>query len=117
MKTLDAFTSAYIEAAFWTEIDDDGDYLDATYSLDDLAPETLAQMIYECERFKSLVPIPEGREGEAGHDFLLTRNAHGAGFWDGDWEDEEQSLMDATCKFTPMHLYIGDDGLIYQTDC
>ena len=21
----------------------------------------------------------------AGHDFWLTRNGHGAGFWDGDW--------------------------------
>lgn len=22
---------------------------------------------------------------QAGHDFWLTRNGHGAGFWDGDW--------------------------------
>jgi len=38
MKTLDDLTSAYIEAAFWTE-SDDGDYLE------------LAQIIYECERY------------------------------------------------------------------
>ena len=25
----------------------------------------------------------------AGHDFALTRNGHGAGFWDGDWPGEE----------------------------
>ena len=30
--------------------------------------------------------IPEGKVGAAGGDFHLTRNRHGAGFWDGDWE-------------------------------
>jgi hypothetical protein len=27
----------------------------------------------------------------AGHDFALTRNGHGAGFWDGDWPGEEDT--------------------------
>lgn len=25
----------------------------------------------------------------AGHDLWLTRNGHGAGFWDGDWRDHD----------------------------
>lgn len=28
----------------------------------------------------------------AGHDFCLTRNRHGAGFWDGDWKEPFASI-------------------------
>lgn len=37
--------------------------------------------------FDSLSDIKDNAE-QAGHDFHLTRNHHGAGFWDGDWADD-----------------------------
>ena len=29
----------------------------------------------------------------AGHDFALTRNRHGAGFWDGGWKEPSASVL------------------------
>jgi hypothetical protein len=52
----------------------------------------------------------------AGHDFWLTRNGHGAGFWDGDLsEDVGNALTEAAKKFGECHLYVGDDGQIYTS--
>jgi hypothetical protein len=31
-----------------------------------------------------------GFSAVAGHDFWLTRNRHGAGFWDGHWRDSAE---------------------------
>ena len=31
----------------------------------------------------------------AGHDFWLTRNGHGAGFWDGDWQEPAAAALTA----------------------
>jgi hypothetical protein len=50
----------------------------------------------------------------AGHDFWLTRNGHGAGFWDGDWpEDVGERLTAASKTFGECFLYVGDDGRIH----
>jgi hypothetical protein len=49
-----------------------------------------------------------------GHDFLLTRNGHGCGFWDGDWPEEAgERLTAAAEKCGEFNLYVGDDGLLY----
>jgi hypothetical protein len=50
----------------------------------------------------------------AGHDFWLTRNGHGAGFWDGDWPEPLATVLtDAAHAFGELSPYVGDDGLIY----
>lgn len=42
---------------------------------------------------------------QAGHDFWLTRNRHGAGFWDGDWPVHSAKILtDASHQFGPMSL-------------
>lgn len=52
-------------------------------------------------------------EARLGHDFWLTRNHHGAGFWDGRW-GELGDALDAACEeFGDCELYTGDDNLIY----
>lgn len=55
----------------------------------------------------------------APHDFWLTRNHHGAGFWDGDWDGENgteygETLTTISHEFKEIDLYIGDNGRIYQ---
>ena len=92
-----------------------GEPLDANYGLDDISPETLARIISDCEAFQEAHADDIGSELErAGHDFWLTRNGHGAGFWDGDWEDDVgQRLTEASDVFGSVDLYVGDDGLIY----
>jgi hypothetical protein len=48
------------------------------------------------------------------HDFILTRNHHGAGFWDGDWHEPWASKLTTLAhSFGELSCYIGDDGAIY----
>jgi hypothetical protein len=118
---MDAFTRCYIATALWSSVDntDDqgGEPLDANYSPDDLAPETLASMIEDCRAFQRDHNEDIALDLErAGHDFWLTRNHHGAGFWDGDWpHDVGRRLTAASHAYDSVDLYIGDDGLIYGT--
>jgi hypothetical protein len=50
----------------------------------------------------------------AGHDFWLTREGHGAGFWDGDYpEPQATRLTKASKAYGGFDLYIGDDGMIH----
>jgi len=124
MTNLDKFTQAYIEAALWSSVDDDGTPLDSNYGREDLAPETLAKMVEDCAKFQEdNAEIITGcaREGgeytedeRAGHDFWLTRNGHGAGFWDGDWPEHGEELTKASKRFGEVDLYVGDDGMIYS---
>ncbi len=117
------FFNCYVETALWAttdENDPDGRSLDRTYTADDLAPETLRTMRAECADFLAYIrdeygiDLPPCAMGNAGRDFWLTRNRHGAGYWDGDWESLGADLTAAAHTFGEVYLY-ADDGLIYQT--
>ncbi len=130
---MDTFTRSYIETALWSSMDnsDDqgGEPLDANYGTEDIAPDTLAVMVADCADFQaSFGEHFSGEESQAGHDFWLTRNGHGAGFWDGDWTEPfpqpEGALLvqyrtvgdflTAMSKpYGSFDLYVGDDGLIH----
>lgn len=108
-RTLDAFTYGYVEAAFYLDFD--------SATVEDLSAEALEEIRRDCaafqERYGSLFA---GRERSAGIDFWLTRNGHGAGFWDGGWEDEQGEALTRACRtFHKRSLYYGDDGAIYIT--
>lgn len=128
MKKVDEFTTAYIECALWSTNDNSneqgGDPLDKNYGPDDIASEALESMIADCKRFQEEnfedINDGAGRIGRgyssfkrAGHDFWLTRNGHGAGFWDGDWEEKAvERLTKASKAFGEANLYVGDNGAI-----
>jgi hypothetical protein len=47
-------------------------------------------------------------------DWVLTRNRHGAGFWDGGWTSPwGDRLTDLAHASGEINLYLGDNGLIY----
>jgi len=86
---LDAFTQGYIEAMFFTDSGpEEGQLGDAGFA--DITPEALQLCLADCDRFQEqhseLLAAACACEGygeeRAGHDFWLTRNGHGAGFWD-----------------------------------
>lgn len=126
---MNAFLRAYIQTALWSSTGGNDQPLDRDYSESDLAPETLAKMSADCTKFETdnaelitnaiatgLVKCgPDFNEWErAAHDFWLTRNGHGAGFWDGNWpEPFAQQLTDRAHAFGSFDLYVGDDGRIY----
>ncbi len=50
---------------------------------------------------------------QAGHDFWLTRNGHGAGFWDRGLGALGERLSKESKPYGSCDLYVGDDGQIY----
>jgi hypothetical protein len=111
---MEKMLTAYIAAALWSSQDEAGEPLDSNYTRDDLAPATLASMTEDVTAFLNDHADDIGdNESDAGHDFWLTRNRHGAGFWDGDWADAGQRLTDASHVYGSVDLYVGDDGLVY----
>ena len=120
---MNSFTRAYIHCALWSSSDDNDDSLFDRYGLDDIDSKTLSEMKQDCERFIEglddlISPLVEDNyvfdDDQAGHDFWLTRNGHGAGFWDGDWPEAIETILDDRAKsFRTFDLYIGDDGKIH----
>jgi hypothetical protein len=113
-RAFDRFFSSYKQCAMWAENDNETP-LDQTSHV--LAPETLTKMEADCKAFFNqnldLIENDGGRWGDAGHDFWLTRNGHGCGFWDGDWPASLGDLLTEKCKaFGACELYVAD-GKIY----
>lgn len=127
---IDAFTLAYIECALWSSTDESdeagGEPLDANYDIDDIAPEAMERMTADCAKFQAMhrillvkarYDLREYREWSnaelAGHDFWLTRNDHGAGYWDRGLGEVGDKLTDAAKAFGECWLYVGDDDKIH----
>jgi len=111
---LDIFATQYIVTALWSSTDDNGEPLDDNYNIYDISVKCLEQMKADCAKFQAdnrndIADDPS----QAGHDFWLTRNDHGAGFWDGDWPEAGERLTKASKAYGEVDLYVGDDGLIY----
>lgn len=113
----DSFVLAYCDCALWASTDDDDTPLDKHHGLDSFHHDTLAAMYADCRRFMEQAgDIDDERPdawGQAGHDFWLTRNGHGAGFWDGDWPVSGDRLTELSSTFGEFDLCIGEDGLIH----
>jgi hypothetical protein len=122
---VDAVLNGYIDCALWSSTDEStpegGEPMDANYGRDDIAAEALESMRDDVESFVSDPAIRSALrfwvetfgEAQIGHDFWLTRNGHGAGFWDrfssGEGEAHGRALTDASCPYGETHLYVGDD--------
>jgi len=110
---LDSFTRAYIKAALWSSVDDKGLPMDDSYDLDDISPETLGAMIEDCRVFQEANADDLQDPEQDGHDFWLTRNGHGVGFWDRGYGERGQRLTAACRPYGEVDLYIGDDGKVH----
>ncbi len=119
---VDDTTEKYLVTAMWSSTDEDGDPLDQNYSVDDLAPEALASARADVASFleanaelidqaKELKPGYD--DGQVAHDFWLTRNGHGAGFWDRGLGTVGDELTKNAKPYGDANLYVGDDNLVY----
>lgn len=112
------FFDAYVDCALWSSDPGNengemvGSFESQGYDVSDVDEATLAKWREDCEAFWDNNPACAIDPECAGHDFWLTRNRHGAGFWDGDWE-EGRSLTDAAHVYGSVDLYLGDDDKIY----
>lgn len=117
----------YLETAIWTghyfETDEDEREgtnalpLDHFYSIEDIAPATYVRAVRDCSDFLgSLNPVTLAQHWTAeqfGQDFSLTRNGHGAGFWDRGKGKVGDMLTDRCRPYRSLDLYAGDDGKLY----
>lgn len=119
---MDDFIRAYIECALWSSHDnaDDsgGEPLDKNYDASSLTRAARKAMERDCKAFyiahRELIEASAVKRSDdtsnashAGHDFWLTRNGHGAGFWDGDWpESAGEILTEASKAFGSQDLYV-----------
>lgn len=74
------FVHAYIEAMFFTEDENIG----SGFTSDDIDLDSMAAIETDCGDFleKAEGLLTSDNMEQAGHDFWLTRNGHGTGFWD-----------------------------------
>ena len=118
---LDEFTRSYIECALWASLDDNEQPLDSNYDINDFNKATLQQMIIDCKLFQEdnfdllrmAYKRPDYTSGSAGHDFFLTRNFHGAGFWDRGLMDVGEQLSEKSHDWGSFDLYVGDDKKVH----
>ena len=111
---MDTFTTAYIECALWSSTNDCDEPLDDRHGIEDIAESCLTAMVADCAKFQAdNMPMIISDLSKAGHNFWLTRNDHGAGFWDGDYPKYGDVLTAKSKEFKQVDLYVGDDGLIY----
>lgn len=116
------FINGYIDCALWASTlgDDCGTPMDQDHTIEDIADETTEAMREDCIDFLQANPQWLELYAEsfcytyAGHDFWLTRNGHGAGFWDRGLNSLGDKLSDAARQWGECDLYIGDDGRIYK---
>lgn len=139
--TRDAFRRGYVEAMLWANATGlDGKPLAfppgevsgsqrMAFYVSLVTPEALATMHADADAFLEANYATLRRllwEGclptwsEAGGDFALTRNGHGAGFWDRYCGTDSQArnalreMAEAAKVYGDATLYVGDDGMIHH---
>lgn len=96
---IDSFTKAYLHAAAFTEDHNppQGEYPEPLIS--EFDPAFVARAIADCDAFQTAhMDLIEDDLEHAGRDFWYTRNGHGCGFWDGDWNEPAASVLTAAAK-------------------
>lgn len=133
---VDAMVTGYLEAVLWTQTDYDRDddstgepMLDANYDVDDIDPEYVAKVRVEFAELIQAYPLAvrmylnsardnrlslpfndlSDRSALFGHDYLLTRDGHGAGFWDRCLGELGDYLTDIA-KHSGSHDELWDNG-------
>lgn len=116
---LGEFTEAYLAAAEWL-LDEDID----REQVKGWSKEALDRAEKDCAAFQEkmrnqleLWSELGMDDGDAGHDFWLTRNRHGVGFWDR-FTDEPgeklgEELTECAHSFGEIDAYLGDDEYLY----
>lgn len=123
MSALTEFTEGYTECLIWQGLDwtpCDSDQSaepepleEAGYSVDDIESTSLAAIEAECEDFYTAnLTALESAHSEGmrwdylGHDFCLTRNHHGAGFWDRGLGELGKALTEAAHPYGESGEYV-----------
>ena len=101
----------YLTAALWTneELDE--------YTINQISESSIISAKEDIKNF--LDKLEEGglllnlNAESIGHNFWLTRNGHGAGFWDKNLGELGDKVSEICKEFGEKYTYVGDDKKIY----
>ncbi len=102
--------ATHLERALWSSTDDEGEPLDENYDITNIDPDTMASALDDWHRFRAQHrPIINDRnEEQAAHDFWLSRNGHGTGFFDAEGQYDNghtrKHLQDSARQYGGFHL-------------
>lgn len=103
--TLDKIVEQYLATQLWAQVDLGQPKLDCNldenYSIEDISPEYRDAVQVELRdviaahplAFRMWVGLFNGDVGQWAHDYYLTREGHGAGFWDRFYSDDWRSAL------------------------
>ncbi len=115
-KTNPSMFNQYIATALWSSTGDGETPLDAGYSESDLSDDAAKRAHDDLDAFVDKAgSLLDGLDlTDVAHDFWLTRNSHGAGFWDGDYPDALGEKLTALAhSFGELAMYAGSDNKLY----
>ena len=109
---------AALETAMWAATSENGEPLRTDgYEVEDIDVESGAEFAGQVAEFcHAMCRIIQGRElgaGTVGHNFALTRNYEGSGFWDLGLGSAGEELTAQAHPYGECGLYVGDDGGLY----
>jgi hypothetical protein len=123
MKTtvndFDTFFEHFLICALWSSIDDEGEPMDKHHSITDIDPDCLQRLKAHALSFWTRCwyyldhedPAPRNVVQKAGHDFWLTSQGHGCGFWDGGWPKYGDMLTKLSECYPPeMQILFTEEG-------
>ncbi len=116
------FYNSFIAALLWSAAGD-GDNGDEFEDNDasGIHPHVADQLRAQCNQFctQNESDLQKAKEevrytiDHAGHDFALSRNGHGSGYFDRKLGEVGARLQRAAEDFGPAEAYLGEDGSIY----
>jgi hypothetical protein len=110
----------YLKCALWSSTNCDDDPLDCYFDVRDFATEAIGSANDDLNEFweQAKPYIKEDvQERQVAHDFWLTRNGHGSGFWDRPeiyGEANAEKLTEIAKTFGEKYVYVHNDYLYFE---
>ena len=114
---IDAIVDSYLETVLWVGNDESSDFITKDLTIHDFDEKSKAQVKEDIIDFlekahsqdETTAELASYNESSFGHNFFLSRNRHGSGFFD----EDNNKLQEISYSFGPSDFYIGDDGKGY----
>ena len=111
----------YLIAALWSSLDENDNPFDDNFNIKDIGYKTKEQSKQDIKKFleKAKELLGEATDEQIGHDFWLTRNSHGSGFWDNEKKylnkKVGEKLTNIAKDFIEVFVYLAD--IEEEDDC
>lgn len=109
---LDIAVRHYLAAALWASVDGEGNALDSEFDIDGVSEESYKQARLDMENMMvkawDIVHHLQLEPESFGHDFWLTRNLHGSGFWDRGYGEQGKQLTSLAHSFPELHAFVSE---------